>query len=286
MIFGTNLDMIVINKKQETGKVYLVGAGPGDPELLTLKALRLLKQCDVIIYDALLNTRILDHVASNAECIFVGKPRQKNRLTQEEIHRLMINRARSGKTVVRLKGGDPFIFGRGGEEAEALTAANIEWEVVPGVSAGHAVPAYAGIPLTHRNCASSVAFVTGHEQEGKASYIDWQSLSKAADTLVIFMSAKSLPNIVESLLAAGKLPSTPMAVIESGTYEKQRVVQGTLGTILSKVADAPVRTPALTIVGEVVKLRNKLAWFPKNGQPDQQWVDFMGIENEVLSAVC
>lgn len=271
---------------QRFGKVYLVGAGPGDPELLTLKAYNVLKKCDVVIYDALINPDLLQYAPSYSEQIFIGHPRSKRRIKQEHIEQIMIARAYQGKTVVRLKGGDPFIFGRGGEEALALTEAGIEWQVVPGISAGHAVPAYAGIPLTHRGYASSVAFVTGHQCESKSTPVAWDKIATSVDTLVIFMSAKKLPQIVAALIEAGRTHSTPIAVIECGTHPDQKVRVATLGTILEKLSDEPVRTPALTIVGEVVRLHEKLCWYSKVLVDSHSWLEFEEeVEDAVLSCV-
>lgn len=240
------------------GKVYLVGAGPGDPELLTLKGQRLLQKCDVVVVDHLVNPEILEHVRPEAEIIFIGRPRHPGRLTQAQVDSLIIARAREGKRVVRLKGGDPFIFGRGGEEAVALTRAGVPWEVVPGVSAGHAVPASAGIPLTHRQYASSVAFVTGHECVQKANAVQWSGLAKTVDTLVIFMGLKNLPRIISQLLAGGLDPETPAAIIESGTLPCQRVVTGPLDALATLAADHAIRSPALVVIGQVVECHSLL----------------------------
>ncbi len=272
------------NGLNNNGKVYLVGAGPGDPELLTVKALRLIKQCDVIIYDALLNHDILDEIPEYAERIFIGKPREKFRISQKKVEELMVERARAGKMVVRLKGGDPFIFGRGGEEAEVLSKFGVDWEVVPGISAGIAAPAYAGIPLTHRDFASTVAFVTGQEKEGKKSPINWEHLAHAVDTIVVFMTVKNLPVVVENLVKAGRPESVPVAVIECGTYENQKVVTGTLGDILPKINSAKIQPPALTVIGEVVRFEKKLAWFQKNLLDNKLARESrLNIENEILS---
>ncbi|MFQ5675922.1 MAG: uroporphyrinogen-III C-methyltransferase [bacterium] len=240
------------------GKVYLVGAGPGDPGLLTIRAANALKESDVVIYDYLINLALLEYTSTTSEKVFVGKPRQRDRKSQDEIQELMIRKARQGKRVVRLKGGDPFIFGRGGEEVLALTAAGIDWEVVPGVSSGHAVPAYAGIPLTHRDMASSVAFVTGHERKNKTNSVDWNRLAAAVDTLVIFMGAGNLPHVVTVLVEAGRPSDTPIAIIENGTSENVRVLTATLATILKIVGDGKIKTPALIVVGKVVALHKKL----------------------------
>jgi uroporphyrin-III C-methyltransferase len=246
-----------MTEKKQSGKVYLVGAGPGDPGLLTLNAYKVLKACDVVIYDALMNPDILDWVSPQAEKIFIGPSRHTSRLDQREVEQLMVSKARQGNSVVRLKGGDPFIFGRGGEEAEVLTAAGIKWAVIPGISSGQAAPAYAGIPLTHRDCASSVTFITGHESK-ENSKIEWDKLRYTFNTLVIFMGATRIKNIVDDLQKSDYKPNTPVAVIESGTYPDQRVRTGTLRNIVNKIADDPIKTPALIVVGEVVKYRKKL----------------------------
>ena len=217
--------------KKTSGKIYLVGAGPGDPGLLTIKAYKILSACDVVIYDALANADILDYAPAEADKIFVGLPRTKERMNQREVEELMIQRASKGQTVVRLKGGDPFMFGRGGEEAEALTHAGIEWEVIPGVSAGLAVPAYAGIPLTHRDCASSVTFLTGHECLNK-SKIEWNKIRYAFNTLVIFMGVSRIKEITSQLLQSNYAPTMPIAVIESGTTRNQKVRAGKLNDIV------------------------------------------------------
>lgn len=243
------------------GKVYLVGAGPGDPELLTLKACELLMACDVVVHDALVNPAVLRYVPANAERIFVGKPRNTDRLCQHDVARLLIDKARAGKLVVRLKGGDPFLFGRGGEEADALVNAGIPWEVVPGVSAGLAVPAFAGIPVTDRRYASSVAFVTGHSSAATEHPVDWSALAHAVDTLVIFMGVRELPRIVAALLQAGKPESTPIALLERGTTADQRTRVGTLGSIVDVVQHDPMVTPALIVIGDVVRCHHRLAWF-------------------------
>lgn len=245
------------------GKVYLVGAGPGDPGLLTVRGAEVLSLCHVVVYDALVNEGLLSYAPAEAERIFVGEAHTAHRLTQEEILRLMIDRARRGLRVVRLKGGDPCIFGRGGEEAMALREAGIPFEIVPGVSAGHAAAAYAGIPLTHRGLASSVAFVTGHECAESPRPVRWDAVAHAVDTLVIFMGVRQLPRIVERLLQAGRAPKTPIAVIERGTYPDQRVRVATLETIFARMAEEPIRSPALIVVGDVVALREDLAWFEK-----------------------
>lgn len=242
---------------ERKGKVYLVGAGPGDPGLLTLKGKRCLEHADVIVYDYLANERLLGYAQSDAERIYVGGRLDEHRLDQEKINRLIIDRARKGLNVVRLKGGDPFIFGRGGEEAEALAEAGIPFEVVPGVTSATAVPAYAGIPLTHRDFASSVAFVTGRPAR-EGSGIDWRGLA-GMGTVVFLMGVTRLPEIVTKLIEHGRAPETPVAVIRLGTWPLQETVTGTLHDIVDK-AEA-IRPPGIIVVGEVVKLRSLLAWF-------------------------
>ncbi len=246
------------------GKVYLVGAGPGDPKLLTLRGKECLEQADVVLYDYLANPVLLDHAPPSAERIYVGRRGRGRYQDQREITRLLIERARAGKTVVRLKGGDPFVFGRGGEEAEAVAAAGIDFEVVPGVTAAVAVPAYAGIPVTHRTLASTVAFVTGHEDPTKdATALEWPKLATAHGTLVFMMGMKNLPKIVTTLLAEGKPAETPVAVIRWGTRATQQTVIGTLRDIAAKAEAAQMEPPTVIVVGEVVRLRAQLNWFEK-----------------------
>lgn len=249
---------------QDKGKVYLVGAGPGDPELLTIKASKILKNCDVIIYDALMNPKILEHASEETEKIFIGRSRNRERISQKEVEQLMVERAKAGQIVVRLKGGDPFIFGRGGEEAETLTNAGIEWDVIPGVPSGIAAPAYAGIPLTHRNCSDTVTFFTGHEGTGKPK-IDWTKIKHNNNTLVIFMGIGNLPNIINELLDSNYSKETPIAIIESGTTENQKVRTSTFDKILENADNDPIQTPALIVIGESVKYRDKIIkCFSKN----------------------
>jgi len=246
----------------KTGKVYLVGAGPGDPGLLTLKGLECLKEADVIIYDRLLDERILDLASSRAEKIYVGKTAGEHPRPQSEINRLLVAKAKEGKTVVRLKGGDPFVLGRGAEEAEALADKKISFEVVPGVTSAVAVPAYAGIPVTHRGLASSLAVITGHEDPGKAdSSINWAKLATAVDTLVFLMGMQNLPEIVKKLIEHGRPPKTPIAVIAEGTKPAQKTVVGELDNIVARVKEHNLSPPAIIVVGEVVRLREKLDWF-------------------------
>jgi uroporphyrinogen III methyltransferase/synthase len=241
--------------------VYLVGAGPGDPGLITVAGLERLKEADVIVYDRLVNEALLKEARADAELIFVGKVAGESH-DQEAINSLVIEKAREGKRVVRLKGGDPFVFGRGGEEAEALREAGVPFGVVPGVTSAIAVPAYAGIPVTHRGLASTFAVITGHEDlEKTESSIDWAKLATAVDTLVFVMGTKTLPEIVEKLIANGRAAETPVAVIRWGTTPEQRTVTGTLGDIVEHVREAGLTPPAITVVGEVVRLREKLSWF-------------------------
>jgi uroporphyrin-III C-methyltransferase len=241
------------------GKVYLVGAGPGDPGLLTVRGLELLRRAEVIVYDQLVNPVLLEEVLSGAIKIFVGKQAGRHCIAQTEINEILIGYARLGHDVLRLKGGDPFVFGRGGEEGEALADAGIPFEIVPGVSSAVAVPAYAGIPLTHRKFASSFAVVTGHEAGKAQPSVDWTKLATAVDTLVILMGLNNLPIIVANLLKHGRSPETPVAVIRMGTTSEQESVLGNLSDIVEK--SAAIEPPALIVVGEVVSLADKLDWF-------------------------
>ena len=243
-----------------TGRVYLVGAGPGDPELLTLRAVRLLQQADVIVYDHLVSSAVLDFVAPTAERIYAGKRRNEHTLRQEQINALLVKLAQQGKQVVRLKGGDPFIFGRGGEELQALAAQGVAFEVVPGVTAASGVSSYAGIPLTHRDYAQTCLFVTGHLKDGTAD-LDWPSLVRPRQTVVIYMGLSGLPEICRQLVRHGADPTLPIAVVQDGSISTQRVVTGTLADIAERVAQAGLRSPCLTLIGEVVKLHDSLAWF-------------------------
>jgi uroporphyrinogen III methyltransferase/synthase len=243
-------------------KVYLVGAGPGDPGLITVKGIQALAAAEVVIYDYLASPALLSHARSHAELIYVGKKGGEHTLPQEEINALLVRKARENKVVTRLKGGDPFVFGRGGEEAEVLAAAGIPFEVVPGVTSAVAAPAYAGIPLSHRRLTSTIAFVTGHEDPTKEdSSIDWPSLARGIGTLVFFMGVKNLPNIVQRLVAAGRPPETPAALVRWGTTPGQQTVTGCLGDIVARAKKAGIKAPAVIVVGEVVALREKLKWF-------------------------
>ena len=246
-----------------SGKVYLIGAGPGDPELLTLKGARCLSACQVVVYDFLANPELLELAPPQAQRIYVGKKGGDHTMSQEEINHLLCDLAAQGKVVARLKGGDPYVFGRGGEEASALAARGLEFEVVPGVTSAVAAPAYAGIPVTDRRCSTEVAFVTGHEDPTKpGSTINWQALA-GMGTLVFLMGVKNLPSICHNLIAAGKDPQTPAAAVRWGTTPRQRVVSGTLAELPRLVREAGLRPPAVTIVGPVVELRRELDWFQR-----------------------
>ncbi|HDI78257.1 MAG TPA: uroporphyrinogen-III C-methyltransferase, partial [Desulfobacteraceae bacterium] len=244
------------------GKVILIGAGPGDPGLITLKALKAIREADVIIYDNLSNRDLLGNAKAGAEIIYAGKEAGRHTMKQKKINNLMIEKANSGLMVVRLKGGDPFIFGRGGEEAEALSKAGIEFEIISGISSAIAVPAYAGIPLTHREYASTVTFITGHEDPKKDhSMISWQALAKSSGTLVFLMGVGRLKEICQRLIKEGMSADTPTALIEKGTLPEQRCVAGSLKDISRKAETSNIRPPAIVIIGDVVRLRNKIRWF-------------------------
>ena len=241
------------------GVVYLVGAGPGDPGLITVKGLHTLRTADVIVYDALVNPALLEEAPVGSERICVGKRGGGHGVTQETINALLVERARAGATVVRLKGGDPFVFGRGGEECEALHAAGIRFEIVPGVTSAVAVPAFAGIPVTHRQYASAFAVVTGHECDG-ASDLDWEALSRLP-TLVVLMGFHRLPEITRRLLAHGADPSTPAAVVTDGTSPLQRTITGTIASIATLTEEASLKPPGTIVIGEVARLHDRLRWF-------------------------
>lgn len=244
------------------GKVYLVGAGPGDPKLITVRGVECIREADVIAYDRLANPKLLEYARPDAELIYVGKLPDRHSLPQEEINALLVQKAQAGLTVTRLKGGDPFVFGRGGEEAAELAEHGISFEVVPGVTAGIAAPAYAGIPVTQRNVASTFAIVAGHECPGKEqSSIRWDKISTAIDTLAFYLGVKNLPLICEQLILHGRSPETPVAIIHWGTMPEQRTVVGTLCTIVEIAQQEQISNPSIILVGEVVNLREQGQWF-------------------------
>ena len=250
-----------------SGIVYLVGAGPGDPGLLTIRGRELLRSCDAVVYDALVSeeTLAIELGDRGVERHFVGKRGgDSTSARQEEIEALLVRLARAGRRVVRLKGGDPFVFGRGGEEAQALARADVRFEIVPGITAGIAAAAYAGIPVTHRGAATAVTFVTGHEDSDKgARGTDWHALARTAATLVLYMGVRTLPDVVRELVAAGRAADTPAAIIERGTHPDQRVITGTLSTIAERAREAKVVAPAVTIIGDVVSLRDDIGWLER-----------------------
>lgn len=243
-----------------TGKVYLVGAGPGDPDLITVRGQKILRKADVVIYDRLANPELLSETPLDSEHIYVGKTGGQPSISQEQINRILVNKAKEGKVVVRLKGGDPFIFGRGGEELQTLTAHHINYDVIPGISSSIAAASFAGIPLTHREYSSSFTVITGHSVTSGNFSECWESLANC-ETLVILMGFRKLKKITRKLINAGKSPSTPVAVIEKATYKDQKVVLGTLNSIGIRVKD--LSTPATIVIGDVVNLGFQLDWFNK-----------------------
>jgi len=255
--------------QRSSGCVYLVGAGPGDPELLTLKAVRLLERADVIVYDNLVSSGVLDFASPGAKLVFAGKRRNEHTMRQEQINGLLVQLAREGKQVVRLKGGDPFVFGRGGEEMQELAAHGVDFEVVPGVTAACGVASYAGIPLTHRDHAQGCLFVTGHQKDGSAD-LDWEALVRPHQTVVIYMGLNALPDICRQLMAHGAPATRPIAAVQHGTLATQQVLTGTLSDLPAKVAGSGFTSPSLLIVGDVVKLHGTLHWFdPQTGNTSQ-----------------
>lgn len=241
------------------GKVYIVGAGPGDPELITIKALKYIRRADVILYDRLVNKELLTEAKSSANLIYCGKLPKYHMMIQETINNLLVKYGLQGKTVVRLKGGDPFIYGRGAEEMEVLARNGIEYEVVPGVTSGIAAPAYADIPLTHRELGNSFAIVTGHCKRGKPIEIKWESLAKAVDTLAIYMGIGNLPYICEQLIKYGKSKDTPVAIIQQGTTDEQKTVIGTIESIVAIVESESIQNPAMIVIGEIVRFRDRIS---------------------------
>ena len=259
------------------GEVYLVGGGPGNPDLLTFRALRLMQQADVVVYDNLVSPAVLELARRDAERIYVGKERARHTMRQENINELLVRLAQEGKRVVRLKGGDPFVFGRGGEEIETLAAHGIPFQVVPGITAATGVSSYAGIPLTHRDYAQSCVFVTGHLKDGSVN-IDLTGIAKSNQTIVIYMGLMGLPTLCKELVAHGLAVTTPAAIVQQGTTYQQKVVTGTLATLPELAANAKMKPPTLIIVGEVVKLQDKLAWFKP--EPIEGGSDFVQTSSD------
>ncbi|WP_339259682.1 uroporphyrinogen-III C-methyltransferase [Lysinibacillus sp. FSL K6-3209] len=243
------------------GKVFIVGAGPGDVDLITVRGLRCIEQADVILYDRLVNKELLAYAKKGAKLIFCGKLPNRHAMIQEHINHSLVSYAQQGFIVTRLKGGDPFVFGRGAEEAEVLAQHHIPFEVIPGITSGIAAPAYAGIPVTHRDLSSSFAMVTGHMREGKDDGIQWESLAKGIDTLAIYMGVGNLPYIQQQLLRYGRDAQTPVALIHWGTCAQQKTVLGTLATIVDVVQQEKIQNPSMIVIGKVVTLREKIQWF-------------------------
>jgi len=248
------------------GKVILVGAGPGDPELITVKGLRCLQQADVVLYDRLVNTELLQYAKKDAKLIYCGKLPTCHVMKQETINRLIVEYAKAGLQVVRLKGGDPYLFGRGGEEAEECVKHHVPYEVVPGITAGIAVPAYAGIPVTHRAVSRSVTFITGHQAGGEEAEHRWSHLAKGTDTICVYMGVSQLSTIAENLIRHGKSPQTPAALIHLGTLENQSIITGTLSTIAEQGKNAEISNTSIVVIGEVVRLHDALY-----SQPVEDW---------------
>ena len=249
--------------KLETGKVWLIGAGPGDPDLLTVKAARLIAQADALVFDHLVGNGIMDLARPDARRIYAGKEASKHTLPQDSINQLLVELAREGLSVVRLKGGDPFIFGRGGEELETLVASNIPFEVIPGVTAAAGCAAYSGFPLTHRDHAQAVTFVTGHLKDGSVN-LDWHALARPRQTVVFYMGIGAAADICRQMINHGLPTTTPAAVVRNGTLPDQQTLLATLGTLPQRIAEARINPPALIVVGSVVNLHEKLSWFEKS----------------------
>lgn len=247
------------------GKVYLVGAGPGDPELLTIKGLRCLEKADVILYDRLVNPELLQYAKDGVQLIYCGKLPQAHTMKQETINHLLVKYAKKGLQVVRLKGGDPFVFGRGGEEAEECVNNGVPFEIVPGITAGIAAAAYAGIPVTHRNLGRSFAFITGHQAGDEAAEHQWAQLANGVDTICVYMGISQLGTIINQLIRHGRSPKTPIALIHWGTLSKQQTVVGTLETIEERIEGTGITNPSMIVIGEVVGLHEKLSWFQEEG---------------------
>jgi uroporphyrin-III C-methyltransferase/precorrin-2 dehydrogenase/sirohydrochlorin ferrochelatase len=251
---------VVAGKDEPVGEVYLVGGGPGDPDLLTFRALRLMQQADVIVHDRLVSKQVLDLCRRDAERIYVGKERDNHALPQDEINMLLVKLAKEGKRVCRLKGGDPFIFGRGGEEIETLAAEGVTFQVVPGITAAIGMSSYAGIPLTHRDYSQSVTFVTGHLKDGSMN-LNWSALAQPNQTVVFYMGLKGLSVICDNLIKHGRSPDTPMALVQQATTPRQKEFIGTLGTMTKVIAKEEIKPPTLIVVGEVVQLHKQFSWF-------------------------
>ena len=272
-----DMTALLARYRAPVGRVFLVGAGPGDPDLLTLRAARLLAQADVVVYDHLVGEGVLELIGAQAERIYVGKERSHHSMAQDDINALLVRQARLGRQVVRLKGGDPFVFGRGGEELQVLAAHGIAFEVVPGITAACGVASYAGIPLTHRDHAQSCLFVTGHLKDGSCN-LDWPALARPRQTVVIYMGLGGLTDICAQLIAHGVAADMPAAVVQQGTTLDQRVVAATLAELPARVAEAGLQSPCLIIVGEVVRLHEQLAWFDQRAANTAVSFDDMLLE--------